>query len=315
MPWKKTYKRLRKRIRHPLETAAFFAGLTVIPLLPQRALSALARFSGRLAFHLDRRGRVVGEANLKIAFDGEKSPEEQRQILRASYCTIARTLLDMLWLHRHTDRRISRLMKFDPSTDPLFHDKRQIIVSAHFSNWEAFGLALARRGLVLHSIAMPVKNPRVDQKITTLRETTGQQIIPRAGALIKLLRILRKNGKVAFLADQNTSEKEGGLWVDFFGLPTPITSAPAMLAAKTGSEIVVAFAQPQQDGGYTVRLTARFDPPARQDQEAIQQLTQALTTEIERQIRQHPECWLWTYKNWREIPFGANRVAFPFYAG
>ena len=54
------------------------------------------------------------------------------------------------------------------------------------------------------------------------------------------------------MLDQNTSEREGGIVVDFLGLPMPVSSAPAALAYRTGTTIMLGFCLPEPGGRYLV---------------------------------------------------------------
>lgn len=304
----------RRELRRPLETAAFRAGLAVIPHLPRRAVLVLARFGGSLGFLFDRKGRAVGLANLDIAFGGSKTLREKKAILRASYTTMIRTFLDVIWFGSGSEKKLNRYVDLDENVQKLFCTKNQICITAHFGNWEVVGQIMALKGFPFHSIAMPVKNPVVNQLLIARREVTGQKIIPREGALRKLLGVLRNNGKTAFLVDQNTKESEGGIWVDYFGLPVPVTPAPAALACKTRSEILIGFCAPQPGGRYRVYVTETLPPPDGSGEAAIQNLTQKILHAVEREVRSHPEHWLWTYKRWKKIPASEDHSRYPFYA-
>ena len=309
MPEKK-----HRKFRRPLETAALRIALAAIPLLPRPVLTGLARAAGRLGPCFDRRGSKIGLANLEIAFGNSKSAAEKRRILRGSYRTMTQTFLDVIWFSRRPKQRLTRYVELDDSMQSFLCRKSQILITAHFGNWETAGQMTALRGFPLYSIAMPVKNPDADRLLIERREVTGQKIIPRAGALRKLLGVLRDGGKTAFLVDQNTKESEGGIWVDFFGLPVPVTSAPAALAAKTGSEILIAFCAPRPGGRYCVYLTEKIQPPADSDPDAVQRLTQRILSAVEREIRTRPEHWLWMYKRWKNIHRPDDAERYPFYA-
>ena len=307
-------KKAYRTARRPFETALFRAGLAVIPRLPRRVITGLAYLGGNLGFLFDRRGRQIGLANLTVAFGDTKTPAEKRSILRASYITMTRTFFDVIWFGSRSKERLTRYVELDSSMQPLLCQKNQICITAHFGNWEVVGQMMALHGFPFHSIAMPVKNPEVNRLLIARREVTGQKIIPREGALRKLLGVLRNNGKTAFLVDQNTKENEGGIWVDYFGLPVPVTPAPAALAAKTGSEIFIGFCAPQRGGRYRVYVTETIQPPENADEGTTRALTRQILSAIEREVSRHPEHWLWMYKRWKKTNRAADPERYPFYA-
>ncbi|MGE4489462.1 MAG: lysophospholipid acyltransferase family protein [Kiritimatiellales bacterium] len=304
-------KQLRRR---PFETAAFRVGLFLIPRLPRCAVLGLAQLGGRLGYRLDRTGRRIGEANLNIAFGDSKTAREKKRILKTAYITMARTFLDVIWFGTNSAKRLAEYVEADRSIEPLFCSKNQICITAHFGSWEVIGQMMAQRGFSLHSIAMPVKNPEVDRLLIRRREVTGQKIVPLKGALKTLLGVLRSGGKAAFLVDQNTPEERGGIWADYFGLPVPVTPAPASLAAKTGSEIFIGFCAPQPRGHYRVYITQALPVPENSDRKTVQTLTQQTLMAIEREVRMHPEHWLWMYKRWKTIRDPKDATRYPFYA-
>lgn len=303
-----------RALRRPFETAAFRAGLAIIPHLPRCAILSLAWAGGSLGYLFDVKGKRIGRANLNIAFGETKSAPEKRAILRAAYITMTRTFLDVIWFGTRPEKRLTKYVELDESMQQLFCEKKQICITAHFGNWEVVGQIMALHKFPFHSIAMPVKNPEVDRLLIARREVTGQKIIPREGALRKLLGVLRSGGKTAFLVDQNTKESEGGIWVNYFGLPVPVTPAPAALAAKTGSEIFIGFCAPCRRGRYRVYITETILPPAGTGEETTRDLTQTILSAIEREVTKHPEHWLWMYKRWKAKNGTVDPRRYPFYS-
>jgi len=303
-----------RTFRRPFEAAAFRAALAVIPQFPRCVVLGLAWLGGNLGFLFDRRGRQIGMANLDIAFGDSKSAAGKKKILRRSFITFTRTLIDVIWFGTSPEKRLTKYVELDDSMQQLFCEKNQICITAHFGNWEVVGQIMALHKFPFHSIAMPVKNPEVDRLLIARREVTGQKIIPREGALRKLLGVLRSNGKTAFLVDQNTEENEGGIWADYFGLPVPVTPAPAALAAKTGSEIFIGFCAPLRGGRYRVYITETIKPPESAGEDTTRALTQQILSAIEREVSKHPEHWLWMYKRWKTKNRPDDSGRYPFYA-
>jgi len=305
---------LKRQIRAPFERGGIHLAMTLVPRLPRCAVLALANLGGQLGYWFDGRGRRVGLANLDVAFGESKSPVEKKRILKISFVTMARTLLDTFWFAHRSAERLEKYVEIDKSSMVFFEPKSHICITAHFGNWEIIGQMSGYKSRPLSSIATPVKNEIVNKHFIRAREATGQKIIPREGALRKLLGILRKGGKIAFLADQNTTEAEGGIWADFFGLPATVTAAPALLAGRTGTEILLGFSRPLPGGRYRVYAAKTFEPPQETGEESIRELTLAITRATEEEICNHPECWLWMYKRWKKIKPGSEPAGYPFYS-
>ena len=307
-----------KRIRKALEAPATRLGLALVSRLPRRAVLALARGLGTAAYVCSRRSRRLGRENLDLAFGNTRTAEEKERILRRSLQVFALTMLDLLWFSRDTAARMERWFVPAPNFREGMADRRaRVGVTGHFGNWELCGRFWSLCSGAMMSVAMPLKNPAVDELLQKIRQTTGQQIVPREGALKALVRHLRAGGTVGLLLDQNTAPEEGGVFADFFGRPVAVSPAAGLLAPLTGAEILFGYALPQPDGTYLGETPHRISPEeiaALDRASAAQDLTQRITGFYEEAIRARPECWLWGYKRWRYIPAGMSAVGFPSYA-
>ncbi len=306
-------KPLRKRFEVLLTRFA----LWFVPRLPRRAVLLLARMAGTMAYVFSIRLRNVARANLDIAFGDTRSQAEKRRILRACSQTFALVMLDIFWFAKDTHRRIREQVTFDPAMAELFQKKAHLCVTAHLGNWELLGHAVSVSGYPLSSVAAPLINPPVDEYLARMRRVSGQIIIQREGAIRAMVRTLKQDGKVGLLLDQNTAPAEGGIFVDFFGLPAPISDAASSLALKTGAEILFGFCIPRRDGTYYVHTAPKLVPaeiPGEDKESRVRALTEAIAQTIEQAIRAHPEAWLWMYKRWKHIPPGRDAEGYPFYA-
>jgi Kdo2-lipid IVA lauroyltransferase/acyltransferase len=307
-----------KRCRQALEAPLTRAGLAVVPRLPRGAVLALARALGSATYAFSARSRRIGLENLDLAFGDTKSAGEKRAILRRSLQNFAMVVLDLLWFARDAEGRMARWFEAAPSLDKSLSSRvARVGVTGHFGNWELMGRYWALRSGQLMSVAMPLKNPAVDALLRRARENNGQLIVPREGALKKLVRHLRGGGTVGLLLDQNTSPEEGGVFADFFGKPVAVSPAAGILAPMTGAEIMFAYALLRPDGSYLGEVSHVVSPgeiAALGKAEAARELTRRITQFYEEAIRARPECWLWSYKRWRNVPAGASPEGFPSYA-
>ena len=299
------FKTLRRKVRRPLETGGVMLLEVLIPLLPRSVIVGLSKLIGRVAMLVPTREKSVGLKNLDAVFGTQKSVAEKRKILEISFATFTLTMLDLFWFSRNPEKRISNYVTFEACAlrDSFFEDKPLVCITAHMGNWEVMGQAAALQGADLASIAATLKNKAVDTILIKQRERTGQTIIPQKGALKTLISRFRKKGKAAFVLDQNTDVKDGGIVVDFLGLPMPVSPAPATLAYRTGTEIIFGFCIPKAGGHYCITFTKIITPPPFQKSlstaDVATELTRQIQDEISTQILQHPEFWLWSYKHWR----------------
>lgn len=310
---------LAKRLRKAAEVQLTRLALGLVPRLPRRAALALARGLGGLAYLLATGSRRIGWQNLDLVYGQRRSRREKAAILRKSFQTFARVLVDVFWFARSPRERLAQYVRFDEPTREKLARTPLICVTGHLGNWETLGQAVANAGFPLHSVAAPLNNPAVDELFIPARQLSGQRILSSQGALRKLLHILRGHGRFAILLDQNTKPSEGGVFVPFLGLPAPVSTGAALLAARTGSNLLFGYALPQPDGTY--RVIAPHWIPA-EDVAAMPEkgpaLVDALTVRIvrytEQAILDYPGSWLWMYKRWKYVAPGRERSAYPAYA-
>jgi lauroyl/myristoyl acyltransferase len=307
-----------KTIRQAVEAPLMRVGLAVLPRLPRWLVLALARVMGGTAYVCSRRSRRLGLENLDLAFGDTKTPAEKRRILRRSLQHFSLVMLDLLWFTRDSAARMQRWFVAAPSMEAAMGERiAQVGVTGHFGNWELMGRYWALAGGGIMSVAMPIKNPAIDELLQRVRGDTGQQLVARDGALKKLVRHLRGGGIVGLLLDQNTAPAEGGIFVDFFGLPVAVSPAAGLLAPLTNAQIIFGYVLPRADGTYLGEIPyvlSAAEIAALDRASAAREITQRITTYYEEAIRARPDCWLWSYKRWRYIPAGMTPDGFPCYA-
>lgn len=310
-------KEIRRAIRRPIETFFFRLAIFTIPLFPRFFIAFITWLLGSVTFYVAPRERKVGMANLDTVFGDTKTEAQKRAILKKSLISFTRTMTDIFWFSMNTERRIKKYQQFVPDCGPYFENKAHVIITAHAGNWELVGLETGLRGIDVASVAAITKNGAIDKLLNALRERTGMEIIPREGAMRTLIARFRNKGKAAFVLDQNTTEDQGGIWVNFLGMPTPVSSAPAHLAYRTGTDIIFAFSQPAKHGRYEAHTGQVITPPpfdkSADQKKVVHALTQQIMDVVSARIRSHPESWLWSYKHWKSHAPGSDPSIYPSY--
>jgi KDO2-lipid IV(A) lauroyltransferase len=112
-----------------------------------------------------------------------------------------------------------------------------------------------------------------------------------------ILQELKRGHGVAILIDQWAGDE--GLWIDFFNVGTSTTSIPARLAERTDCALVPAYCLRKEPGYYEIHLEEPIEwDTSRTDWE--NHITVKLNEALEKQIREHPEQWLWGHRRWKE---------------
>jgi KDO2-lipid IV(A) lauroyltransferase len=287
-------------------------GVGLLPWLSRSAVVRLSKAMGAIAYRISKRPRSVALANLELAYGERLNSDERERIARQSFCTFALVVLDLFWFARRTKERILKYVEFDPSCDAAFSLKPAVCITGHIGNWEIIGHSVAIKDPPFLSIAAPLQNAAVDRMLYRFRRGSPQEVAYKAGAMREAIKALRSGGRIGMLLDQNILPREGGEFVEFFGLPVPISSLAGKLAMRTGVPITMMFCIPQDGGRYICHSP---DPMLIEEGADPTEITRRIAGMLEEEIREGPGHWLWMYKRWRVIPPDCEDDSkYPFYA-
>lgn len=304
-----------KRLRFRLELAVLRSAVWLVPKLPLGLVRLAGGAAGMLAWLCDGRGRKNGMENLRAAFGDQYSTARRRRILQASYRVFGRTFLDLFWSPRLSEKDWDRhfVLQYDsPAAREATASNHCIYVTAHFGGFEWLSIAKALRGWGSMIIAQDFKNPPLTAVFREIRSTGGRQIIiPREGAMLRLLKHLKKGGSAGALVDLMVPPGQSATVIRTFGLLASVSLFHIVLARRTGVPIVPMLAEPGPDKRWIIRY---LDPVEIPESEPVSAAVQRCWDVFEPIIRARPESWLWMYKHWRFLPAGTPADAYPEYA-
>jgi KDO2-lipid IV(A) lauroyltransferase len=178
-----------------------------------------------------------------------------------------------------------------------------IFTTGHCGTWELLSARLPIAGVPLTTAARRLDDPRLDRLVTAMRSRFGTEIILRGPAAGKqMVRALAGNRVAALLIDQDIRGIPG-VFVPFFGRPAWTPSGGALLAIRRGCPVVPGFIHRRTDGTHKAEIHPPLPIPVGGSlEDRVEELTAAATAVIERQIRAHPEQWVWMHRRWRTRP-------------
>lgn len=303
-----------KKIRYRIEWLALKAVATIIPLFSRKACYQLAQIIGALAAKFDRRNRRVALSNLQAAFGDNLSPDRREDLVRESYQHFARTVVDLFWSPSLTRENYSRYIdveNLEVVQEEMKLGRAIIFACCHYSNFEWVAVAANFFGVQSALVTQEFKNPLLDAIFVSLRESSGQRVIPRAGAVFQLYKTLHRGGHVAILTDLTIPAQLPTVAIDCFGLKTSVTFAHAWAHRRAGATIINVHCEPLPEGRYRIVFHPRIEFPAGA---SFPEMAQACWDQFEPFVRANPAPWLWMYKHWRYRPLAADPSSYPFYA-
>ncbi|MDB5349610.1 MAG: Lauroyl/myristoyl acyltransferase [Planctomycetota bacterium] len=272
----------------------------------------VADFLAAVLYRVDKRHRMVGLENLRMAFGDQYTEAQRDQIIRGVYRHFLRMVMEMLHiprkLHSTTWRDRIALVRYTPLLDRLLKGGPLIMLTGHFGNWEMAGYLFGLYGFPPNSVARTLDNPYLDRFVRSFRERTGQRMISKKGGSDEILDVLNRGGVMSFLADQDAGQN--GMYVDFFGKPASTHKSIAILALQHNAPVVVGFARRTGPGfRYEVGCELIIEPGEFQGSgDDVKLLTQRYTTALERIVRRDPEQYLWLHRRWKHQPKPRGRA-------
>lgn len=272
-------------------------------LLRPWSISLLGGALGSLFYSLSGRYRGVALRNLRRAYNGEMSEAQVKRTARQVFRHFTRGGLEFFYLLSLPKRRIEDMMNVEgiEHVDAALERGRGcIVITAHYGNWELMARRLVILGYKVNVIARDSDDPGMTGITTRIREGGGYRVFDRDEPIIGAFRALKRNECLGILPDQNES---GGIFVDFFGRPVATAVGPAVLSLRSGAPMVPMFSVRMPDGRYkaTAYPAIEFDPTGNEEED-IRELMTRVNQVIEREVRRHPDQWLWFHDRWKLSP-------------
>ena len=309
-------RRLRDALAALPQNAFLGLALFVVPRLGRRGELAVARVCGWLSSRRLWCYRRRAETNADLALGRSLDPARRREIARRSFDHVALVATDYFWFSRPGAGRFERYVEVGDETARRWLDGRfpGFFVTAHIGNWELAARLVASRGRRLWSVYRPFGSGFVARRMRRFREAAGQFVIPREGAMRGVLRALRAGDSVAMVLDQHTDARDGGVYLDFFGLPASFSSVVGAVAHKLKLPIlVVGMLRDEARDRYVFRTIREFTPDETAATEPLE-LTRGVVAALEELVRRWPEQWIWSYRRWKRWPPGDDPARYPSYA-
>jgi len=291
----------RRRPKHYVEYALLRALIALLAILPRWLVRWKARRLGDLAFSIVRIRRQTTLENLHLAFGEGMNEPERRQLARDVYRSMATTFLEFAYDAGRGGRDLGdrwTARGFEHVEAAAASGRGILLLTGHVGNWELLGSFVGQLEQPVHVVAGDQKNLLVDRYVRRLRRQLGMRIITMGTALKDVIRILRRGGRVALVADQDGGPD--GIFVNYMGRPASCAVGPARFAYRTGSPVIIGLSRRLRTGRYEATFYPPILPdPERPEREEIERILIAYTRTLEDFVRRYPDQWFWMHRRWK----------------
>jgi KDO2-lipid IV(A) lauroyltransferase len=282
--------------------------------LPESVAYTLGEAFGHIAHQIAwiiGRNRI-GMINLRLAFGRERVKGQFRRILKEMWTNFGRSAVEFARFPRYTRENIRQHVIWE-NIDRLRAVRARgngiITMTAHFGNWDLLALSAGFEGFPVNLITKYMRSKAITDFWMKWRARGGVNPIFKKEARREIISVLKNNGLVAFVLDQDTKPKEGGVFVEFFGHRASTLSAPALLSEKRGTPVVPVFLVRESRTKHRayVEQPIEFENVGDHDTNTVHNTGRYLEV-LERYIREYPEQWLWIHRRWRRRPPGEPQI-------
>lgn len=279
--------------------------IRVFAMLPRTMLTFLSDLLGLVWYKADKRHRKVALENINLAYPEKVSSAQTQRFIKHVFKHIAGILFDVIWSYGKTRDEL-----FDYFTIKGVHHietaqkkgRGVILLSGHIGNFELCSVAVAKAGIAPHGVYRKFDFNPLERLLLEIRQRFGTKMIPLRGASKKIDALLKDNGIVGTLLDQNVDWYDG-VFVDYFGRPACTNKGLAKLVLRSKAAVVPMF-MVKKNEHYILEFLPEV--PLRITGDPIKDLennTQNYVAAIESMVRQCPEQYFWVHDRWKTKPY------------
>jgi Kdo2-lipid IVA lauroyltransferase/acyltransferase len=273
-----------------------------IKYTPKILLKNLLILFSRILYLIDKKHRKIAQVNLDLAYEEKITQEKKTQIIKECYQNLTFTLADFIKNQGASKEEILSKVEFFNENillDAIKQEKKVMIMTAHYGNWELLSLAIAAKLTPLSIVGRDLDSEVMNIILTKNREQFDVELLSKSGAMKGMVKSLKNNRPVGLLVDQNTRENEGIL-IDFFGKKARHTPSAAILAKKFDAVIIPAFIFLKDYGNYEIKFYEPINIENTEDKEKdILDCVQAQADATQKVIEERPEEWFWLHQRWK----------------
>ena len=167
-----------------------------------------------------------------------------------------------------------------------------VLALPHSGNWDVAGLMMGRMFGGITSVAERLRPESLYDRFVAYRRTLGMEILPLTGGDRPASAVLRERleagGVVCLLGDRDLTSS--GVEVEFFGERTRMPAGPAMLAARTGADLLAVHLS-YTDHGWRQVISAPLELAGTRLAEQVRRGTQLLADHYAAGIVTAPHDW------------------------
>jgi KDO2-lipid IV(A) lauroyltransferase len=282
---------------------AYFAGWRIVRWLPEKRAYRLFEIIADRATAKNGKSFQRLENNLKRV-KPELTASELQSLAKAGMRSYLRYWCDTF---RSPDWSTNRIQSTVTVNDPELllepvRNKRGVVVALpHAGNWDHAGSYFCSQGIPLVTVVERLKPAKLFQKFLEYRQAIGMEALPLDGRVMGTLASRLREGKlVALIADRDLSRS--GIDVKFFDGTARMPAGPALLAIRTGADLITAYVS-YTTTGIHIEFRKVIIASGETESEQVARTVQLCADNFAAGISEHPQDWHMLQRIWVDGDF------------
>jgi KDO2-lipid IV(A) lauroyltransferase len=274
--------------------------LWLISILPFRIFYWFSDCVYFLVYYIIGYRKKVVRMNLALALP-HLNDSERKKIEKKFYQHMCDMFLEMIKTMSISPQEMEKrflVTNIDLILDYAKKGKSVILLASHYASYEWLLTINPKIGFQGVAVYKKLANPYFDKLIRKIRSKYNTELIPTKNA-IPLMAQNQRDGKLSLYglaSDQSPKLDRIFHSNDFMGIEVPVHTGAEMLAKKYDLSVVMVKVKKVKRGYYEATFLSLADNP--KDFEDFK-ITEMYIKEVEKQIYEAPEYYLWTHKRWK----------------
>ena len=286
-----------------LTAVAYFAGWRIVRWLPEKSAYRLFDLvADRVSARNGKSFRRL-ESNLKRVVP-ELSDTDLRNLARVGMRSYLRYWCDTFRSPDWDIKRIQSTVTVNHAElllEPVRSKRGVVVALPHAGNWDHAGSYFCSQGIPLVTVVERLKPEKLFLKFLEYRQKIGMEALPLDGRVMGTLASRLREGKlVALVADRDLSRS--GIDVKFFDGTARMPAGPALLALRTGADLITAYVS-YTETGIHIDFRKVLIADGETESERVAKTVQLCANNFAAGISAHPHDWHMLQRIWVDGDF------------
>ncbi|WP_343694681.1 lysophospholipid acyltransferase family protein [Flavobacterium sp.] len=274
--------------------------LWLISILPFRLFYLFSDFIYILVYRIIGYRKKVVRENLLLTFP-HLSDAERKNIEKKFYKHMCDMFLEMIKTMSITPEEMEKrfqVTNIDLVLDYAKKGKSVILVASHYASYEWLLTINPKLGFQGIAVYKKLANPYFDKLVRKIRSKYNTEMIETRKAIPTMAQNQR-DGKLSMYglaSDQSPKLDRIFHSMKFMGIEVPVHTGAEMLAKKYDLSVIMVKVKKVARGYYEATFLTIADNP---NEYKNFDITEKYLNEVEKQILEAPEFYLWTHKRWK----------------